>query len=259
VPPLPPPPPPPPSRSVSSVELTTLCTDVQLVILDHLHLVDRLCLGLTCKRMARLVLLSTRLAPTDGTPFVDNPIGHQSSYDLLPRLMHGWMPKDRFRFCAWCGKIYTRSPEFWERRGMLPKPLVWSPRLSVPKHEWIVMSKKAKYRWLIQRWRDAQTEDGSGARCVPCGVKPNSKLWYEMVHCPACTATTLAHARPGRPSPLRYSWIETVCMEACEAVSWYAAAAFEAVGGAVSGLLRSAVSQLQMAVRKGRRIFTLTA
>jgi hypothetical protein len=239
---------------VSPVELTTLGTDVQLAILDHLRLVDRLCLGLTCKRMARLVLLSSRLAPTDWTPFVDDPVCHQSSHDLLPRLMHGWMPKDRFRFCAWCCKIYTRSPEFRERRAVLPKSLVWSPRLPVPKHQWMVMSKKAKYRWMIRRWRDAQTDDGSGDACVTCGVKPNSKLWYEVVHCPACTATTLSHARPGGPRPLNYSWIEKICMETCEAVSWCADAAFEAVRGVVSGVLRFAVSQLQVAIRKGRCI-----
>lgn len=245
---------PQPSSAVSSVELTTLCTDVQLVILDHLRLVDRLCLGLTCKSMAKLILLSTKLTPTDWTPFVDNLVCHQSSYDLLPRLMHGWMPKDRFRFCAWCCKIYTRSPQFWESRKMLEKPLVWSSRLSVPKHEWIMMSRKAKYRWLIQRWRDAQTEDGSGARCIPCGVRPNDKLWYEMIHCPECTATTLALTPPGRPRPRRYGCIETACMGACEAVTWCAVAAFEAIGGTVSDIARSTMSQLQIAIRKGRYV-----
>lgn len=245
---------PQPSFSASSVKLTTLCTDVQLIIVDHLCLVDRLCLGLTCKSMARLILLSTKLSPTDWTPFVDNLVCHQSSYDLLPRLMHGWMPKDRFGFCAWCCKIYTRSPEFWERRGMLEKPLVWSSRLSIPKLEWMMMSKKAKYKWLIQRWRDAQIEDVFCARCIPCCVRLNSNLWYEMIHCPECTANTLALTPPGRPRPRRNGWIETVCMGACEAVSLCAMAAFELVGGAVSGIARSTMSHLQMTIRKGRYV-----
>jgi hypothetical protein len=245
------------SQSLSpsqSVQFTTLCTDVQLLVVDHLRLVDRLCLGLTCKSMARLIILSTKLTPTNWTPFVGNPLSHQSSYDLLPRLMHGWIPKDRFRFCAWCCKIYTRSPQFWESRGMLEKPLIWSPRLSIPKHEWILMSKRSKYKWLILRWRDAQSEDGSGTRCIPCAMKPKEKLWYEMIHCPECTANTLALTPPGRPRTTRYGWIEKACMGACEAVSWYAMAAFEVVGGAVSSSARFAVSQLQLKMRKGRYI-----
>ena len=244
----------PPPLSSSSVNLNTLCTDVQLEILDHLRLVDRLCLGLTCKSMAKLILLSTKLTPANWTPLAYSRISHETAYDLFPRLMHGWVPKDRFRFCTWCGKIYTRSPQFWESRGMLAKPLVWSPRLSVRKHEWMLMSKKAKYKWLILRWRDAHSEDGSGARCVPCGIKLNDRLWYDMIHCPECTASTLAASQPGRPRPHRYGWIETACMEACETVCCCAMAAFEAVGGTASSLARSAMSQLQIRIRKGRYI-----
>jgi hypothetical protein len=243
-----------PRSARSAIQLTTLCTDVQLLVVDHLRLVDRLCLGLTCKSMARLILLSTKLAPAEWTPFVDNLRSHLSTYDLQPRLAHGWIPKERFRFCSWCCKIYSRSPHFWENRGMLEKPLLWSPRLPVPKYEWIVMSKKAKYKWLIRRWRDAQSEDGSGARCVPCAMPPNHKMWYEMVHCPECTANTLAFNPPGAPRTHRVGWIETTCMRACEAVSWCAMAPFEVVRGAVSCFARFAMSQLRLKMRKGRYI-----
>jgi hypothetical protein len=204
--------------------------------------------------MARLILLSTKLTPTDWTPFVSNLISHQSSNDLLPRLMHGWIPKDRFRFCSWCCKIYTRSPQFWEKRGILEKPLLWSPRLLVPKHEWILMSKRAKYKWLILRWRDAQSEDGSGTRCVPCGIKPNGNLWYEMIHCPQCTASTLAFTPQERPWPRRYARAKRACMGACETIGRCTMAAFAVVGGAVSCSARFAMSQLQLKFRKGRYI-----
>lgn len=235
----------------SSVKFTTLCTEVQLIVVDHLRLVDRVCLGLTCKSMAKLVLLATALTPTEWMPFVDNPYSHLSSYDLRPRLAHGWIPKDRFRFCAWCCKIYTRSPDFWESRGMLETPLRWSSRLSVGKHVWMMMSKKAKYRYLILRWRDAKSEDGSGLKCVPCSIPSNEKLWYEMIHCPECTANTLALTPPGSPWKHRMARMETACMRALEAVSSHAIGTLEAVGGAVSRLVRYVMTPLQVRIRIG--------
>lgn len=231
----------------SSVKFTTLCTEVQLIVVDHLRLVDRICLGLTCKSMAKLVL-ATALTSTKWTLFRDDPYSHLSSYDLRPRLAHGWIPKDRFRFCAWCCKIYTRSPDFWESRGMLEKPLRWSSRLSVGKHVWMMMSKKAKYRYLILRWRDAKSQDGSGLKCVPCF---NEKLWYEVIHCPECTANTLALTPPRSPWKHRMARMETACMRALEAVSSHAIGTLEAVGGAVSRFVRYVMTPLQVRIRIG--------
>ena len=243
-----------PSPSSSPVQLTTLCTDVQLLVVDHLPLVDRVCLGLTCKSMARLILLAAKLSPTEWTPFVDNPYSHLGSCLLSPRLAHGWIPKDRFRFCSWCCKIYTRSPDFWASRGMLEQPLRWSPRIPVGKHQWLLMSKKAKYKYLILRWRDEQSDDGSQAKCIPCSIPPNDKLWYEMIHCPECTANLLALTPPGRPRRHRWAWIETSCIRLVEVVSWYPMAAIELIGHVVSSLARFMTSQLQMRISKGRYI-----
>ena len=209
--------------------------------------------------MAKLILLATKLRPSKWMPFVDNPYSHLGSSCLLPRLAHGWIPKDRFRFCSWCCKIYTRSPDFWLKREMLKQPLRWSSRIPVPKHQWMLMSKKAKYNYLVRRWRDAHSEDGSRAKCVPCSGTPdptllNDKLWYEMIHCPECTASTLALTPPGRPERLLWERIESSCMGFLEALSWLPLAAIELAGHAISSVARSMISHTQLRIRKGRYI-----
>ena len=220
---------------------------------------DRVCLGLTCKDMAKLILLVTKLSPSERMSFVDPSYGDFGSSWLLPRLAHGWIPKDRFRFCSWCCKIYTRSPDFWLKREMLKQPLRWSSRIPVPKHQWMLMSKRAKYNYLIRRWRDAHSDDGSRARCVPCSRTPNSvplddKLWYEMIHCPECTANTLALTPPGRPQILLWERVETCCMRFLEALRWFPMAAIELAGHAISSLARFAISNTKLRIRKGRYI-----
>jgi hypothetical protein len=214
------------------------------------------CLGLTCKSMARLILRVTKLSPAEWTPFIDNRYGQLCSYELLPRLAHGWIPKDRFRFCSWCCKIATRSPQYWEARCTLPdKPIRWSSHLTIPKYQWMVMSKKAKYKHLILRWRDAASDDGSGAKCVHCAVPPKPNLWYEMIHCPQCTANTLALTPPGRRRPMYIMRrIKTTCLGVFEAVRYYIMDTVELVRSATSSFLRLAMRHLQLSISKGRHI-----
>jgi hypothetical protein len=196
--------------------------------------------------MARLILLATKLSPAEWMPFADNRYGQLRSYELLPRLAHGWIPKDRFRFCSWCCKIATRSPQYWEERCTPPdQPIRWSSRLTIPKHRWMVMSKKARYKHLILRWRDAASDDGP--------PKPN--LWYEMIHCPQCTANTLALTPPCRRRPM-YTMrrIKTTCLGVFEAVGYYTMGTVELVRSATSSFLRLAMRYLQLSISKGRHI-----
>jgi hypothetical protein len=206
--------------------------------------------------MARLILLATKLSPAEWAPFFDKRYGQLCAYELLPRLAHGWIPKDRFRFCSSCFKIATRSPQYWEERWTPPdKPIRWSSRLTIPKYPWMVMSKKEKYKHLILRWRDAVSDDGSGANCVHCSIPPKPNLWYEMIHCPRCTANTLARTPPRRRRPMYIMRrTKTTCLGVFEAVSYYTMGTIELVRSATSSFLRLAVRHLQLSISKGRHI-----
>lgn len=195
-------------RSNRGAPILTLPTELHSEIISYLHPVDRVCLGLTCKSLAFSVLTSPRLRPTNWSWFSDRP--HidwvlPSSYSLILRLAHGWIPKDKLRYCWKCHKILPRDETYFRRRLGCKKKPRWSLRTGLSEEEWSGMSKKERYSHLIEMWCHADTEDSSYLYCDYCRQEiAESKHVNHLVHCPICLEKELTWAwRPPRTAQIR--------------------------------------------------------
>lgn len=183
------------------------------MICDSLALTDRVCLGLTCKRLAFQVSRAPRL-PAIST--VRDPAYASTSYDgvleanrlwplyilytpewytLLPRLAEGWIPKDKYKYCWKCNKIYPRHRCFHDHVLSKTRTLGWLWKVNVPEKQWLRMSSEARREHIVTRWL---TEDNSfGERlhqpivankfyCPNLGLWANCNADKRGLECPLC-------------------------------------------------------------------------
>ncbi len=171
----------------------TLPVDVHLLILRHLHYVDSVCLGLTCKYLASIVSMVSTFSSAGWTSFTDRSYCflEPRTFDLLPRLAYGWVPKDRFGWCSWCFKIRNRDENYWKAKLCDGKWLDWMPRFSFPKRTCVLISKKAQHERLIRRWRDDRPQYGLRVHCARCYTYAHLSLTCSPQHCPECAAKLL--------------------------------------------------------------------
>jgi len=187
---------PTPWRATKRANFKTLPVDILLLILQNLHYVDCICLGLTCKYLASIVSIVPKLNSSNLTSFTDRSYCflEPRTYDLLPRLAHGWVPKDRFGWCPWCFKIRSRNEKYWKSRLYRGGWLDWLPRLSFPGRTCVFTSRKAQYERLIKEWRDARPQYGLRVRCAHCCSDTYSHFTCQSVYCPECAAKALIPA-----------------------------------------------------------------
>ncbi|KIV78375.1 hypothetical protein PV11_10097 [Exophiala sideris] len=178
----------PDSTTPNAASILGLPTELIHIIVDHLHPVDRVCLALTCKSLASAVLSAPRLCPTTWSRFNDQRYSWllPESYSLILRLAHGWIPKDKLRYCWKCHKILPRKAEYFRKRLVYKKNPKWDAKLQIPKSTWEHMSKRDRYKHLIEMWCGSPLEDSSSVYCDFCREKnPAAPLIYPVV-CPVC-------------------------------------------------------------------------
>ncbi|RMZ80579.1 hypothetical protein DV738_g2731, partial [Chaetothyriales sp. CBS 135597] len=115
----------------SATSMALLPKDVLYLIIEQLHPIDRVCLGLTCKPICAAVLSSPALKHPDwmrfAEPYFIHPcISHirfPKLYFAMPdvrplvlRLAHGWVDKSRYLYCWKCHQIRTRDEKAWRKR-----------------------------------------------------------------------------------------------------------------------------------------------
>ncbi|KIW98966.1 uncharacterized protein Z519_00629 [Cladophialophora bantiana CBS 173.52] len=161
--------------------ITSLPPEIILEIVDRLHPVDRVCLGLTCKYLLSSTIPTLHITRSDWLRF------HDRRYSfLLPqmptlyvRLAHGWVPKDKFRYCYRCSKILPRSREYFWKRLRRTKSPRFRNGLGISEKHWNSLGKKGKYAYLVENWCHSPEEDSSGFFCGHC-------YWREKdrINCP---------------------------------------------------------------------------
>ncbi|EXJ81306.1 hypothetical protein A1O3_07596, partial [Capronia epimyces CBS 606.96] len=207
------------------VSLVDLPTEIIHEIAKKLHPVDRVCLALTCKRLALAIVSAPRLSPATWSLFSDQRFGWlpPESFSLILRLAHGWIPKDKLRYCWKCHKIMPREEAFFRRRLTYKKNPKWSVKVNLPKHEWDQMRKKDRYKHLVQTWCTSPAEDSS---CLYCDVCRNMHLEASNaqlphpVECPTCLERELTYVwRPKRKQLLRRCMCDLVSL-CCGPIKW---------------------------------------
>ncbi|KEF63268.1 uncharacterized protein A1O9_01245, partial [Exophiala aquamarina CBS 119918] len=185
----------------------------------HLHPVDRVCLALTCKTLTSHILSAPLLSPTTWTRFSDHRYAGflPESYSLILRLAHGWIPKDKLRYCSRCHKILPRDESYFRSRMSLKKTPRWNIKVRIEKEVWDGMSKRARYAQLLNDWCHTSVEDSSILCCDICRTKAIKEtadgradgnasrlLHYPPVQCPECLEKELTYVwRPPRQPWLR--------------------------------------------------------
>ncbi|RMZ91652.1 hypothetical protein DV736_g1087, partial [Chaetothyriales sp. CBS 134916] len=106
-------------------------TDILHLIINYLHPVDRVCLGLTCKALCAAVLSAPALTHPGWMRFAQPNFTHRSLshlrfpriYASMPevrtlvlRLAHGWIDKSRYLYCWKCHRILARNEKMWRDR-----------------------------------------------------------------------------------------------------------------------------------------------
>lgn len=156
--------------SPAKTDITSLPYDIVLIILDCLDLTDRVCLGLASKLLAFKVTCAPRV-PAIYKVRAGDPLGyhikevHESDqtwppyssltpewYTLMPRLAMGWVPKEKFKYCWKCHRIYPRDWDFYERKLSKQKAPGWVWKLNLTEQQWRRMSLEERRRHMISRW-----------------------------------------------------------------------------------------------------------
>jgi hypothetical protein len=167
----------------SKTDITTLPYDIVLIISDNLDLTDRVCLGLTCKPLALAITCAPRLPGryeirgdycVNGV-YSPNPFPLCISmtpewYTLLPRLAKGWVPKEKYKHCWKCNKIYPRDRSFYEKTLSKQKAPGWLWKLNLTEQEWRRMSLPERHEHMIARWL---TDDD----LVHASLRPPSRVY----------------------------------------------------------------------------------
>ncbi|ETI29014.1 hypothetical protein G647_01467 [Cladophialophora carrionii CBS 160.54] len=166
----------PPHQPTAS--LAALPPEIVLEIASYLHPVDRICLALTCKSLLSCTLRTLRCTRADWVFFHDRGYSrclHPQTPMLYERLAHGWVPKDRFRYCNHCYKILPRCPEYFKqrlRRQRKPKYDVRVACTGVSEKQWNSMSKKKRYAHLLHNWCHSEKKgDSIDYFCAYCREK----------------------------------------------------------------------------------------
>lgn len=198
-----------PSHTRTSI--TSLPPELILEIVSYLHPVDRICLGLTSKSLLRSTLPTLRITPFDWIRFHDRRYSYilPQMPALYVRLAHGWVPKDKFRYCNRCYKILPRNPEYFKLRlckKRTPRYHSGAVGASVSEKQWRGMSKKARYAHLVDDWCHSPREDSSLFFCVHC-LQRDHRNWASCsVHCPLCLERDLTWKPPRKPWFRKFVW-----------------------------------------------------
>ncbi|KIX07043.1 uncharacterized protein Z518_05020 [Rhinocladiella mackenziei CBS 650.93] len=206
---------PSPPRPRKPTNITSLPTEIIHEIANILHPVDRVCLALACKPLASSVLSAPRLCPTSWSRFSDRRYDWflPESYSLTIRLAHGWIPKDKLRYCWNCRRILPRDEQYFRKRLRCKKNPKWDLKLHLPKERWDAMSKKDRYQYIIETWCQSPSEDSSCLYCDHCRPHlktQNPELQYP-VQCPICLERELTiYWRPPRKPWFRKKLIKCV-------------------------------------------------
>ena len=204
--------PPRPPTSSKTPNITTLPPEIIHCIADDLHPVDRVCLALTCKPLASAIISAPLLCPTSWSRFSDQRCDWllPESYSLILRLAHGWIPKDKLRYCWKCHKILPRNQEYFRKRLACRKSPKWSIKLGVSKTKWETMGRKEKYTYLVETWCESLHEDSSSLYCDFCrdrALEPGFAVGATLQHpvqCPLCLERELTYVwRPPRKPWIR--------------------------------------------------------
>lgn len=141
------------------------------------------------------------------------------SYSLILRLAHGWIPKDKLRYCWKCHKILPRDEGYFRKRLCGKKTPKYSVKIGLSKERWNDLSKKEKYNHLIETWCYSDAEDSSCLYCDHCRDKclesaATSHLQHP-VQCPLCLEKELTYVW----RPPRKPWVrKTLCK--CLKILW---------------------------------------
>lgn len=183
----------------SPASLTDLPRELIHQIACYMHPVDRVCLALTCKSMTSHVLSAPLLSPKTWGPFSDQRYLEflPESYSLILRLAHGWVPKDKLRYCSRCHRILPRDESYFRKRMSLKKKPRWNIKVRVDKDHWESLSKRARYAHLISDWCNTSVEDSSILCCDFCRTKAmangDEHLLHPPVQCPECLEKELTY------------------------------------------------------------------
>lgn len=187
------------SLTSHAASLTNLPREIIHEIAWHMHPVDRVCLALTCKTLTSHILSAPLLSPTTWGPFSDTRyLGFlPESYSLILRLAHGWVPKDKLRYCSRCHRILPRDESYFRKRMSLKKKPRWSIKVRMDKNLWDGMSKRARYAHLINDWCNTSVDDGSILCCDICRNKAmasgDDRLQHPPAQCPECLEKELTY------------------------------------------------------------------
>ncbi|KIW30352.1 uncharacterized protein PV07_06102 [Cladophialophora immunda] len=180
--------------------ITSLPPEIILEIVGHLHPIDRVCLGLSCKYLLSSTLPTLHFTRLDWLRFHDRRYSFilPQMPTLYVRLAHGWVPKDKFRYCYRCSKILPRSHEyFWERLRRTKSPR-FRNGLGISEKHWKSLSKKGKYAYLVENWCHSPEEDSSGFYCGHCYYREKDRINCP-VYCPLCLEIDLTWTPPRKP------------------------------------------------------------
>ncbi|KIX96058.1 uncharacterized protein Z520_08313 [Fonsecaea multimorphosa CBS 102226] len=180
--------------------ITSLPPEIILEIVSRLHPVDRVCLGLTCKSLLSSTLPTLQITLSDWLSFHDRRYSFilPLNPNLLVRLAHGWIPKDKFRYCYHCSKILPRSPEYFLERLRRKKSPRFRLGLGTTEKHWKSLSKKGKYAYLVENWCHSPEEDSSGFFCGHCYYRERDRINWP-VYCPICLEMELTWTPPRKP------------------------------------------------------------
>ncbi|RVX72232.1 hypothetical protein B0A52_04436 [Exophiala mesophila] len=193
------------AKTFPSTSISNLPAEVIHNIVAFLHPIDRVCLGLSSKRLASRVLSAPRLSPNTSPNTwgwfnrTDNTYLAPDRYTLILRLAHGWVNKDRWRYCWTCNKIVTRDPQYFETRLRRTKKPRWSTRLNVEQEVWTEWTKDQRYDHLIRMWSLDRGEDSSSLFCDLCRSTQTAEPARHPSQCPKCLEADLTYKfKPNR-------------------------------------------------------------
>ena len=200
----------------AKTDFTALPYDIVFLIFKRLDLADLTCLALTCKALARLVTCSTRLpavwqgqrehVDSGGCPRNRWPLYISITpewYTLLPRLAKGWVPKDKFKYCWKCNRIYPRDRTFYETALSKERVPGWLWKLNISEREWRRMASQERYEHMISRWLDDDPLHESLHPPAPVcsfyypdlGIWATHKSDARGPECPLCLERELMYSR----------------------------------------------------------------
>lgn len=193
--------------SRAKLSLESLPYDIHHLIIEYLHPVDRLCLGLTCKTLLVSTHVHPRLTRATWIRFI--PTWVYSTllsyeclmpewYPVLPRLAHGWLDKKVWRYCWKCHRILPRVASWFREKGRMKmdKAPRWSVKVGIPKAKWLKLGKRARYTHLIDTWCMSAQEDSSVMYCDDCRhghYQPGPDPLSTPVECPICLEKELTY------------------------------------------------------------------